>query len=202
MQKRRKSRLGTVSPIPTLVTEEARKERRNKVIDLSKYDIGFDAVKDINKRKKPQSSINNGGKQYSSYRDKLEKGLLDKFSTRDIMYFYKETSIENGVNYVIANPKKDMRVYKLALERGYTNEEILSMIEFLFTSGQTYLDIKYLHPGILLTGWCNRIYEDTKLWLNNEYDPNPIKQNKLPQREWDKEHNDNEIKIGEWDFDE
>ena len=63
------------------------------------------------------------------------------------------------------------------------------MIEFLFTSGQQYLDVKRLTPGILATGWCNRIYNDSQDWLEDNFDPNGFnkynKKDKVKRnREW------------------
>lgn len=179
--------------------ENAKVERRNRVIDLSKYNVGFEQV--VDKETRPPNPCPTKGQYYEKYLAKYEKGNLSKFSSRDIMYFFKDTAEANGVKYVVSNMKRDMRTYNLAKEKGYTVEEILAMIEFLFTSGQKYLDIRTLNPSILISGWCNKIYQDTMLWLDDKYDPNVTtpKSNYTQSREW-KDNND-EVKssIGEWD---
>ena len=92
-----------------------------------------------------------------------------------------------------------MRNFKLALERGYSTEDLLAMIEFLFTSGQTYLDVKTIHPGILLTNWCNKIYQDTQLWLDDNYDPNVTYTKPKLNREWTDNNTEIKSNVGEWD---
>lgn len=178
--------------------ENAKVQRRERTIDLSKYNVGFEQVQ--NKEKRPPNPCKSNSQFYDSYRAKLEKGNISKFNSRDIMYFFRDTAEENGVRYVIANMQKDMRTYNLAKSKGYSVEDILAMIEFLFTSGQQYLDPKTLHPGILITGWCNKIYQDTQLWLEDKFDPNvKFKNNFTQQREW--QDNNEEVKstIGEWE---
>lgn len=198
---RRPTRLGKVVNDLDIV-ENAVKERRHRVINLDKYKVGFPSVDEANKPSSPKPK-DTGSRYYAQYQSKLEKGELSKFSTRDMMYFFRDTAEQNGVKYVIANPKVAMRHFKLSIERGYTKEEILSMIEFLFTSGQTYLALDKIHTGILTTNWCNTIYSDTKLWLDDRYDPTNKyhKQNKdkFQNREWDKEKEESNISIGEWD---
>lgn len=191
--KRRPRRLGKIEVTYDLV-DYAVKERRNRVIDLSKYNVGFEAVQNKPPSPKPKETMS---RYYANYQKKLEEGQLDKFSTRDMMYFFRDKAEESGVKYVIANPKICMRHFKLTLERGYKPEEVLSMIEFLFTSGQTYLDITKLHTGILTTNWCNTIYQDTLLWLDDKFVPN--KNKKLQNREWlNTSLDNNDSNIGEW----
>lgn len=109
---------------------------------------------------------------YDRYKYKLDKGNIESFNTRDILYFFKDLADENGCNYVIPNFQVEMAKVKNILNKGYSPTDVVAMIEFLFTSGQTYLELKRLTPGILATGWCNRIYNDTQDWLEDNYDPN------------------------------
>lgn len=135
---------------------------------------------------------------YENYRKKLENNQFDKFGTRDFLYFFKDTANDVGVKYVISNYAKDMRVFKLLKERGYSNEEILIMIEFLFKSDQDYLDKRYIQPTVLISGWCNKIYQDSQLWLNDKYVPKS--KAKFSQREYTGDTNITSISIGEWDI--
>lgn len=146
--------------------------------------------------------LNKPNDPYLIYKTRLEKGMFDKFSSRDILYFFIDVANENGVKYIVSNYAKEQRQFNLCLERGYSVEEILSMIEFLFTSGQPYLDVNRLNPGILLTNWAKTIYADTQLWLEDKYEPNPIKttyQSK-PQikREFMGDTSKETVKINDW----
>lgn len=194
--KRKPSRLGNVSPV---IVEDAIRERRERVIDLSKYNVGFDAVSDKKARPTAPTTSKVMGTQYEAYLKKYERGDLSKFSTRDIMFFFRDTANDNGAKYIIANGKVDMRNFKLAKDRGYSTEDILAMIEFLFTSGQKYLDVKTIHPGILLTGWCNKIYQDTQLWLEDKFDPNATFSKTKLNREWTDNNTKIKSNVGEWE---
>lgn len=200
MTKRRPRRIGKIESEEDIL-QKSIVEKRTKNIDLSKYNVGFEAVENTKKRDKPNPK-HTVSRYYQQYLNRLEKGDLSKFSNRDILYFFSDTAKDNGVLYVIGNAKVDMRNIKLALERGYSKEDVLAMIEFLFTSGQTYLDISRLHPGILLTGWCNRIYQDTQLWLDDKFDPKATfskSKTDLNNREWQDTNVDNEdSNLGEW----
>ena len=107
--------------------------------------------------------LNKPNEPYVIYRTRLENGMFVKFTTKDMLYFFIDVARENGVNYIVSNYAKELRQFKLCVERGYSVEDILAMIEFLFTSGQPYLDVNRLHPGILLTNCAKTIYADTKL---------------------------------------
>lgn len=196
MRKNKLKRLGVISLVEY---EDAKKERRNRTIDLSKYTMGFEQVTNTKSRPPAPSQNKAQGVQYEKYLAKFEKGDLSSFSTRDIMFFFRDIANDNGAKYIIANPKIDMRNFKLALERGYTTEELLAMIEFLFTSGQTYLEKRNIHPGILLTGWCNKIYQDTQLWLDDKYNPNEDYKKNRPTREWTDNNEEVKSNVGEWE---
>lgn len=180
--------------------ENAIRERRNRKIDLSKYTVGFDEIQNKEKRRNTPNPAKVQSTMYDRYRKKLEDGQLDKFNSRDLLYFFSDTANSNGVKYVIGNCKIGMRHFKLAKERGYSNEDLLAMIEFLFTSGQTYLAKEHIHTGILVSNWCNTIYNDTQLWLKDEYNPNKKSNYNKPVREWTETSSDeSKSSVGEWD---
>lgn len=132
--------------------------------------------------------------------ERLEE-YIDKFSTRDLLYYFREKAQESGYKYVITNIKKDMAVIKKAKQH-YDNKDICAMIEFLYTSDQDYLDKERLSPNLLVSGWVNSIYYDTQKWLEDKYVPNSKKPKHPNRREW-QEHlpseADSKVKIGEWD---
>lgn len=131
--------------------------------------------------------------------ERLEE-YLDKFSTRDLLYYFREKAQENGYKYVIANIKKDMAIMKRAKEH-YENKDICAMIEFLYNSDQDYLDKETLSPNLLVSSWVNTIYYDTQKWLEDEYVPKSQKTKHNSKREWQGKAPNNEsvTKIGEWD---
>ena len=147
--------------------------------------------------------LNKPNDPYVIYRTRLENGMFDKFTTKDMLYFFIDVAKENGVNYIVSNYAKEQRQFKLCVERGYSVEDILAMIEFLFTSGQPYLDVNRLHPGILLTNWAKTIYADTKLWLDDKYEPykkqSYASQSKPHQkREFTGDTSKETVKIDDW----
>lgn len=132
--------------------------------------------------------------------ERLEE-YIDNFSTRDLLYYFREKAQESGYKYVITNIKKDMAVIKRA-KQNYSNKDICAMIEFLYTSDQDYLDKERLSPNLFVSGWVNSIYYDTQKWLDDEYVPNSKKPKHPNRREW-QEHLPSEeqakTNIGEWE---
>lgn len=132
--------------------------------------------------------------------DDLEN-TIDSFKTQDLTYFFREKAQEAGVKYVIANLKRDNAVFK-KLQDNYSVREICLMIEFIFFSGQNYLDITNTQPTVLVSTWCNTIYRDSLLWVEDKYKPyEKVDKRKaqISKREWDREVEGERSKIGEWD---
>ena len=125
---------------------------------------------------------------------------IDSFGTSDILYFFVQKASENGVKYVIANFAKDMTCAKKLLSN-YSPREVCLMIEFLFESGQTYLDVHNLNLGVISSRWCNKIYQDSMLWVDDEYVETPKRnssKSSRPKREWERS-NSNSVKVGKWE---
>lgn len=137
---------------------------------------------------------------YDVYKRKMEHltdANVDKLTTRDLVYHFREKSVESGNNYVIANFKRDMGVVKKAVTR-YSIREVLLMIEFLFDSEQDYLDCRTLQPTILVTNWTNTLISDAEDWLEDRYIPRSKK--KHSKREWVEPVNSDDTTIGDWGF--
>ena len=165
--------------------------RTREVVKKNDSNTPVRKTRDFNKSRKTRVA------KGKPYRDKIESGDIDKLSSKDLLDFFRDLAIKNGVKFVASKPVIDMRNFNLAIERGYSIEEILLMLEFLFESEQDYLDKKRLHPGILLTGWCNKIYADSQDWLNDEYKTDS--QAKHSKREWSEEiPEEDQAIIGEW----
>ena len=129
------------------------------------------------------------------------ENTIDTFKPQDLMYYFREKSAESGYKYVISNMKRDLGIFKKLLNN-YSPSEVCLMIEFLFNSEQNYLDPAIIQPTVLVSGWCNTIYRDSMLWVDDKYIPkfntSPIKkQNK--SREWGNKGSETKTNIGEWD---
>lgn len=138
--------------------------------------------------------------RYSAFLEKYShiEEQVDTFTTHDLMYFFREKAREAGVKYVIANMKRDLGIFK-KLQSDYEPREICLMIEFIFCSGQKYLDVSITQPTVLASTWCNTIYRDSIAWANDEYDPDmrPVKQKTV--REWSGDTTTDKAKVGEWE---
>lgn len=154
---------------------------------------------------KPVEKPNRRVKQDSEYSKFLQKyenieKTFETFTTKDLMFFFREKAKESGVKYVIANMTRDMGIFK-KLQSNFEVSEILLMIEFIFSGDQTYLDINRTQPTVLVSGWVNTIYQDSILWANDEYiDKKSIGKSdakRVSNREWHK--SENTVKIGEWE---
>lgn len=133
------------------------------------------------------------------YLDKCSRGDINSFNSLDFTYYFRDSALRNEVRYVITNVQKDRHTFKLLLERGFTKEEIVGMIEFVFDSPQNYLDKQLLHPGILLTKWSSSIVQDSKLWLSDEYVPTKTQKSGTVSDFTKNKKKSNEASIGEWD---
>lgn len=134
---------------------------------------------------------------YDSFKKKYEnlEEYIDDFSTRDLMYYFREISEDSGYRYVISNIKKDMAIMK-RLKTNYSNREICGMIEFLYMSDQDYLEKDRLSPNLLVSQWVNTIYADMQLWVDDKYIPKSKKTKKKSKGEWDNTQEENTSSIG------
>ena len=178
--------------------ENARKARENKKLYESlqhQIRVGTNNYQKKIKRGFEHIDINNRGnlQKTSSLYDKYKAKDPLKYNSRDILYYFKDLAKECNIKFVsnVSLDKRYMRNIK-QLKESYDTHEILDMYEFLFKSDQTYLKKEVLHPGILLTGWGNKIYDDSRLYKKGKFVNNP----KLSKREYigDKE----ECAINDW----
>lgn len=121
---------------------------------------------------------------------------IDDFKPQDLMYYFREKAKESGVKYVIANMKRDLGIFKRLLSN-YNPREICLMVEFIFFSDQNYLNPQETQPTVLVSQWCNTIYRDAMLWVDDEYVPVVKTPSKLGSREWGKQ-NKRKVSIGDW----
>jgi hypothetical protein len=167
------------------------KENTNN--EQKKPNRGFEAVR--NQRKTKTMTNTN---LYDVFQNKWKNEMWDKFNTRDLMYYFRETANDSGIKYVIANFRIDMSAFKMCISKGHTPEEIITMIEFLFKSEQDYLDVTTITPNIFRSGWVNKIYQDSQLWLNDEYKNEKTK--KFTKREWTGDTEEDNSNIGDWGY--
>lgn len=132
------------------------------------------------------------------YKCNYLEDYIDRFSTRELVMYFKKIAEECGYKYIISNIQKDMGVMKRVREN-FSNREICAMIEFLYKSTQSYLRKDTLSPNLLVSQWVNTIYADTKLWVDDKYDVKESKSiNYVTKREW-KDNDTKDIKIGVWE---
>ena len=156
------------------------------------------------KSKGVRKDRNGLAKPYDRFLRKCEDlaSNIDSFTVEDLVFYFQAKAKEAGIKYVVANKGRDCGAIK-KVQSNYSNGEICLMIEFLFQSEQDYLDPTGLSPTILLSAWCNKIYNDSLAWANDEYVPNAGKktavQASVAKREWKKTSAKGEVKIGEWE---
>lgn len=121
---------------------------------------------------------------------------VDDYSSRDILDYYKNLARNNGITFysTLNLDKRYMRNIK-QLQETFDNQAILDMYTFLFESGQTYLDMRKSHPGILLTQWINRIICDTQDFIDGTFKNTPNKK----VREYEEGNNEESSIGGGWD---
>lgn len=139
------------------------------------------------------------GSKYDLFLQKYESlpESVGKLKTQDLVFFFRQKAEEAGVKYSISNMHRDMGIFK-KLKETYTTEEILLMIEFIFSGDQTYLDMCRTQPTVLASNWVNTIYPDSKAWANDEYiDKKTVttKKTATTNREWKSNKKTN---VGEW----
>lgn len=154
------------------------------------------------KRKEyPVVRRNAPGDLYQAFLDKYDdlERFIDGFTEQDLTYYFREKAKEAGYKYHIANMKRDRGIFKKLLGT-YSPVEIALMIEFIFFSEQDYLDAACTQPTVLASNFVNRIYRDSKLWVEDKYVPGKKSKFKLSEkREWKNSKPDEErVKIGEW----
>jgi hypothetical protein len=132
--------------------------------------------------------------KYDVFLDKYNdlENTIDTFNSSDLVYFFREKAQESEIKYVIANIKRDLGIFKKLLDR-YSAKEICLMVEFLFISEQNYLKKESIQPTLLLSAWCNKIYQDSLLWVDDKYTPDKIK-----VREWQGNPEEDKAEIGVW----
>lgn len=162
------------------------------------YNRKHNLIKDNNQKKqeaKKAKKIDNSKSAYDRFHKKLKDRDFKSLTIRELLYFFREKSEEVGSKYIVSNWSREQGFFKKALANGYTNEDVLQMIEFLFLSEQTYIKKQGMSPSVLISGWCNKIYDDCHLWINDEYTESKSSTGK---REWKGSTNNESAKIGGW----
>lgn len=151
-----------------LIRQEREQFKANLNDEQKQISRGFDRVEQARKERKVHSTTNH----YMKYAEKLSKREFDKFSSRDLLFYFKDKAKANGIRFVstVQNDIRYMNNLKQA-RKNYEVTELMVMMEFLFDSEQDYLDKHTLHPGIFVTQWVNTIYRDTELWVEDKYVP-------------------------------
>ena len=125
------------------------------------------------------------------------ENTIEEFNPNDLVYYFETKSQEANKPYIVANIAKDSKIMK-RLQKDFSNEEILVMIEFLFFSGQTYVTDPTIN--VLASSWINSIKRDSDKWLNGKFDPTKSKTSKKKMikkvREFKREDEEDNVEIG------
>lgn len=170
---------------------------RKKLYELSAKSKEYAALRNEHR----QIEENGGSIPYLRFKMKLRQEKVDSFSSRDLVYYFREVSIEARKKYSIANFRKDMHIMKV-LQKDYTNAEIVLMIDFLFSEDNDYLNFPTIN--VMASQWRNTIYQDSQDWAEDKYVPHKkrgkkkiARQSQIEEREY-KKSDENDISIGEW----
>lgn len=147
-----------------------------------------------------ETKFSGGSVAFDNFQRKMNMGRGDLFSNRDLVYYFREMS---GNTYHIANWKKDMAIFK-RLHETYSTEDIILMIDFLFSEDNDYLYDPTIN--VMASSWINTIFRDSQDWADGNYVPHK-KRGKAGKRASQIESREYELQwtgetpkssIGEW----
>lgn len=165
------------------------RESRNQVIEF------YEEQKHNRREGAKKATLTKRQSFLKKYED-LEN-TIEEFNSNDLVYYFETKSQEANRPYIVANMAKDSKIMK-RLQKDFSNEEILVMIEFLFFSGQTY--VKDPTINVLASSWVNTLKNDANKWLNGEFDPTKSKTSKKKMikkvREFKREDDEDNVEIG------
>lgn len=171
-----------------LIRQEREQFKANLNDEQKKISRGFDKVEQARKERKVHSTTNH----YTKYVEKLKEQRYEDFTSRDILFFFKDYAKKEGIPFY-SNLQQDIK-YMANIKQAkntYSNQEILGIIQFIFISDQDYLDKRKVSPSILCSTWMNTLYADASDFANGKYVPKSqkVKENKnvtkfKKEREW------------------
>ena len=90
--------------LDTLIRQEREQFKANLNDEQKKISRGFDKVDQARKERKVHSTTNH----YLKYEKKLSAGEYDKFTSRDLLFFFKDMAQKNGIT-IYSNLQLDIR---------------------------------------------------------------------------------------------
>lgn len=144
---------------------------------------GFDKVEQARKERKVHSTTNH----YTKYVEKLKEHRYEDFTSRDILFFFKDYTKKEGIPFY-SNLQQDIK-YMANIKQAmntYSKQELLGIIQFIFISDQDYLDKRKVSPSILCSTWMNTLYADASDFANGEYVPKSQKKKLYLNKKVDK----------------
>lgn len=148
-------------------------------------------------RKKRSEFENFLESKYYDFKESDYEDNIDNWTSKDLVYFFKEIAHSNGFKYSVNIVKDNANMSRLIKDETYTKNEIVLMIRFLYESNQNYLSKARLSVGVLCSSWVNTIYADAIDWnKNGEYIPESKTSKAVSKKEWKPSDNDDvEIKL-------
>ena len=151
-----------------LISREREQFKAKLNTEQKQISRGFERVEQARKERKVHSTTNH----YSKYVQKLKEERYEDFTSRDILFFFKDYTKKEGINFY-SNLQQDIK-YMANINQArktYSNQELLGIIQFIFISDQDYLDKRKVSPSILCSTWMNTLYADASDFANGEYVP-------------------------------
>ena len=129
--------------------------------------------------------------------DNLEDHVAS-FTNQDLLFYFMYC-YEGALNRAYRPMySRDLDSFNYILEY-FSSEDLCLMMEFLLNSKQDYISKQSLTPTIFRSGWCEKIYEDSNLWVNDKYFNKGEKPKNSPNSSrWETDKDQQEITIGEW----
>ena len=141
--------------------------------------------------------VKTGGEKNTGYEYRRSNALYDAFTTQDIVFYFRDKSIEKGKRYYISLEKDRGIIARLKKENGFSSRELVNIIDFLFE------ECDYIqNPTINILGsrWINTLSIDAENWKSGNYTPRSIekKKDKLTEERNYQGDNEHKIKISDW----
>lgn len=131
----------------------------------------------------------------SGYNFRRENKLFDAFTVQDIVFYFRDKSIESGKRYFISL-EKDRAIISRLKNNGITTRELIDIIDFLF-EGCDYIPFPTIN--VLGSRWINSLTIDATNWKLGKYIPRSIsKKNEKLIEEKNYHTEEHKISISDW----
>ena len=155
-------------------------------------------------KKRSNKKVSTGGRKASNadalqelFNKRVSEGKFDEFTPPDLVFYWEKVAKDCNINWQNASMSVNAGAMRNLLKH-YSPRDIVNMIDFLFKSSQTYIDMYISNPTVLVSNYfMNRIYADSVNWKKGEFKNETEK--KFANREYSRKSSKVETKIGSWE---